>query len=157
MSVLKSVPATPNKKPNKKKSTRKVHSKETKAVAIAMLEANGGNISQTARDMDIPERSINSWANGQKGGSDPEVLALVPEARELIKEGLWTTAWEANQRIRELIKTSQDLKAVTIALGIVIDKATLISGDAKTQILNSFDFQTNVDAERERRRLQAIK
>lgn len=141
----------------KKKAATRSHSKETKAVAIALLDTNKGNISQTARDMNLPEKTVNNWANGLNGANDPEVLALIPQAKELLKDDLWTTAYEANKRLRTLLLGATNLKEVALTLAIVIDKAVLISGETKKEILNSFDFQAQADAEREQRRLQAVK
>ena len=40
------------------------YSDNFKAESLAALEANGGNILRTSREMDIPESTLRSWKNG---------------------------------------------------------------------------------------------
>jgi transposase-like protein len=41
------------------------HSDKTKAEVLALLDANGGNLSQTARDAGLPISTVQSWRDGR--------------------------------------------------------------------------------------------
>lgn len=51
--------------------TRRKYSDREKAEALAMLSANGGNVLKTARELNIPERTLNDWSHLERNAQNP--------------------------------------------------------------------------------------
>jgi len=114
------------------------YTEQFRAEALVTLEANGGNLTQTAEQLNIGVATLSRWVeeNSENGThkSDIAVAAseLVPETRESFISELKTLR---NKVLRHLDGIVEDLKAreAAITLGILIDKTELLEGNATSR------------------------
>jgi hypothetical protein len=52
---------------------RRHYSDEDRAEALAVLDANAGNLKRTARDLGIPRATLQEWAGGRVSAAVPEL------------------------------------------------------------------------------------
>lgn len=130
----------------------KPHNKETKAIALALLEANNGNATHTAREMDLPKRTVQHWALGDEGITQ-EVLDLVPEAKKAIRTELWQTAQKALKRLNETLQNCNDPSKLATTFAILVDKGQLLDGEptARSENGTPLDYQARLDKQRQAR------
>ena len=64
-----------------------------KAEAIKKIQDNNGNISATAREIDVPMQTLSNWQKKEQTGKlkgtnnyDPELIAALEEIKQLKKE-----------------------------------------------------------------------
>ncbi len=101
------------------------YSDERKAEALAALAANAGDLSKTAREMDVPRKTLSNWANGHCG-QPPATLSqekkedLASLFDSFVSRSLGVTTDE------EIRATPLDKRMV--AVGIAVDKAALLRG-----------------------------
>jgi len=109
---------------------RREWSDSEKATALAALDANGGNVSHTARQLGIPRMTLADWAAGR-------VTDDVTELRQEKKESL-ADAFEALARklvagvgvwVDQRLEEGCNPATVGTTLGIVVDKMQLLRGD----------------------------
>jgi transposase-like protein len=111
---------------------------EQRAEALVTLEANGGNILQTATQLGIGEATLHRWisesSNTGDNKSDIAIAAeeIIPATRETFISELKTLR---NKVLRHLDGIVEDLKAreAAITLGILIDKTELLEGNATSR------------------------
>jgi transposase-like protein len=115
---------------------------EFRAQALVTLEANGGNILQTATQLGVGEATIRAWvaenSDIKEDSSDLAVATaeILPDTREEFIDELKTVR---NKVLRQLHDNISDLKAreAAVTLGILIDKTELLEGNAtsRTQVV----------------------
>ncbi len=107
--------------------TRRQYSDSEKATALAALDANGGNVSRTAKQLNIARKTLAGWAESR--GVHPEVADLRHEKRldrsELIDEEI-RAIFEAMKKKRKGAWYSH----LVVGLGVLIDKKQLLEGKA---------------------------
>jgi len=114
------------------------YTEKERAEALVTLEANGGNVLQTASQLGIGEATLHRWiAENSENGDHKSNLAvataeLIPETRESFISELKTLR---NKVLRHLDGIVEDLKAreAAITLGILIDKTELLEGNATSR------------------------
>lgn len=106
---------------------RRRYSDNDKAAALAALDANGGNVNRTAKQLGLAESTLRSWTQGR---GTHEVVA---ELREVKKADLSDRLTDIAHAILDTLpKKLKDASAqqLATALGIVIDKKQLLEGKA---------------------------
>ena len=109
-------------------STKRQHSDKTKATALALLDANGGQLHKTARMLEIPLTTLYQWANGR--GINSEVTLMRTNKKEELASKLDYVAHLAADLAPEKLETAS-YKDTMIGAGIAIDKAALLRGEPK--------------------------
>lgn len=107
-----------------RKRSNRTFTDEDRAAALAALDANGGNVSHTARQLDIPRKTLEGWAKGI-------VTPPPPELRQQKKGDLADSLAELADKLAGGITNKigdASLQAMAVALGIVIDKYLLLKG-----------------------------
>lgn len=119
---------------------RRHYSDEDRASALAVLEANGGNVSQTSRELGIPRGTLRRW---QAGGAPPPA-----QMRQEKKASLLDLLEE---RLRQIlgIPVSEDagLQSLAIFAGVLFDKYLLLQGKATQRVAIGDDYDEKSDAE----------
>jgi len=114
------------------------YTEQQRADALVALEANNGNIKQTAAQLGIGEATLHRWIdeNSDTGAikSDIAIAAaeLVPEVREEFKVRLRNL----RDKIFEHLDQNYDnltARESVVALGILIDKVELLEGNATSR------------------------
>jgi transposase-like protein len=137
-----------------------------KAAALAFYAANGNNLKRTARECNLPTNTLRRWVEAEQegrkaatpatpkkeqprplGGSALRGRASPAELAELAEDARFDLGTALDEKIQMLVGAMTpsliadgDLKAVTIALGTLIDKRVK---------LREVDWQRE-DRERER-------
>ena len=114
------------------------YTEQFRADVLVTLEANGGNIAQTASQFEIGEATLHRWVeeSSETGGhkSDIAIAAteLIPSTREEFVAELREVR---NRTLRHLSNTLEDLKPreAAVTLGILIDKTELLEGNATSR------------------------
>lgn len=132
MAVQKKPEKKPEKKPRKKRTdysrrkpdVKRTYSDTEKANTLIALEANGGCVRETSRQLGIPEQTIKEWRNGR---IHPDIAKISLESRATIADRLEEIAHLLIDDISRPEKIAiTPLKEVSIALGISIDKMRLL-------------------------------
>lgn len=107
---------------------KRTYSDTEKAQALAMMAANGGNLTLTATEMDIPISTIQQWWNGKH--VHQAVIEIKREQRGMLANMLrgFVSRVICNTTDEEIQNTP--LKDRFVALGIAADKSQLLDGDA---------------------------
>jgi transposase-like protein len=114
------------------------YTEQFRAEALVTLEANGGNIKQTAIQLEIGEATLHRWIeeNSRTGDNKSDIAIatteIIPDTRETFIAELKTLR---NKVLRHLDGIVEDLKAreAAITLGILIDKTELLEGNATSR------------------------
>jgi transposase-like protein len=104
---------------------RRQYSDAEKAAALAALDANGGNVARTARDLDIPRKTLAEWAADRHTHS--EVAELRQEKKRDLAQRLEEIAWELAEALPGK-KELASLQHTATAMAIAIDKMQLLRG-----------------------------
>jgi transposase-like protein len=108
---------------------RRKYSDSQKAELLALMDANGGNAEQTARETGVPSATIKRWRSGE--AVVEEVALLRSEKREGLRRELLNLAWKALRQTDKMLEHASAKEAAAIA-GIAIDKMTVLDTvDAK--------------------------
>lgn len=69
------------------KKTRRKYTKEQKEDAVRLVRVSGQSVAQTARDLGIPQNTLNKWVNQAKidAGEGPDGAYTTEEKEELRK------------------------------------------------------------------------
>lgn len=107
-------------------ATRRQFSDKDKAAALAVLDANNGNVFKTAKQLNIGRTTLEGWSKGRGINHD------VPELRQHKKD-------EISQRLVEIVHklidampdkiTDANLQQVSTSIGIAVEKIQLLDGD----------------------------
>lgn len=138
---------------------KKQKTPQEKATILAVLDSNGGNAKHTARELEIPETTVRHYKHGERGANDPEVLALVKEAKEQIREKGWPLAKKVLERLEATLENCTDPVKLGTTFAIIVDKMSLMDGAPTTRIETGSptDYQAKLDAAREERRMKLVK
>ena len=136
----------------------KKRSPEDKATILTVLKANGNNANKTAKELDVPERTVNHYKNGERGAKDPKVLELIPDAQQKCKDMGWTLIHNLMNRLFQITDEATDIQKVTTSIGTMIDKMQLLEGKPSviSETNSATSYQATMDLEREKRRLSKI-
>lgn len=126
-------------------SGRTRYSDEEKATALAALDANGGNVARTARELDIPDSTLRNWANGR--GVNDDIPQLRDQKKGELTEALRELAWMLIGAVPGKIDDA-NLSSVFTGLGITLDKLQLLSGEPTER--SEIKGQVDVNDARER-------
>ena len=107
------------------------YSDNFKAESLAALQANGGNILRTSREMNVPESTLRSWKNGS--GTRAMAADLRDQKRTELADRLTDIAWNIVNSINDGDISKANLVQKSTAFGILLDKMRLLSNEA-TQI-----------------------
>ncbi len=115
---------------------RRQYSDREKAEALALLDANGGNLYRTAQELNIPRTSLQQWAQGQGISADVPLL----RHQKTLEYG--TRFGELMEMILDSV-TPEDLARASlkdkfISAAVAFDKRQLAYGEA-TQIHGQAD------------------
>lgn len=102
---------------------RRNYSDEEKQNALAALDANGGDISLTARQLDIPRKTLGEWAKGHN--IHPDVAEVCQERKVALSDQLEAVAFQLAEAIPGKIGKAS-LQQVAVALGITVEKMLLL-------------------------------
>lgn len=92
--------------------SKKRYSEDEKLHALAVLAANSGNLSKTARETGIPRLTIREW-RGSQLSTHPEIDTLKTEIQSERKALMKEVLHSGLQRALELLPTEKDLFKVT--------------------------------------------
>lgn len=137
---------------HKRNGHKRDYSSDDKAVALALLVANGGNVLRTAKELNMPEPTLRDWATGQvndvvRGKQDEKRRALgdlFEQCSRLYLDRAMTDA---------AIEDTKGKDAV-IAAATAFDKQQLARGEA-TNITKDVSERTHED--RANRILELVK
>ena len=107
--------------------SRRQYTDRQKAEALAALDANGGNLTRTSREIGVPLSTIRNWRDGM--GTNGDVAELRSQKRGELADELTEIAWllagdlqdESKRRRASLVQTAT-------SMAIVIDKTQLLRG-----------------------------
>lgn len=98
------------------------YSTAQKLAALAVLAANAGNISKTARETGIDRVTLRKWRASELNAS-PEIIALKNAFADAYREKLARAREASLDRMLELIPHETDLHKVTGAVKILSELA----------------------------------
>jgi transposase len=98
------------------------YSDDYRATALAALDANGGNVARTARQLAIPRKSLEGWARGPVAA---EVASFRHQKKEALADALEAVARRLLDALLGKVKEASLLQ-LAIALGICVDKMLLL-------------------------------
>jgi transposase-like protein len=105
--------------------TRKRYTDNERAAALTALAANGGKVERTARELDIPRKTLAQWARGQR---HPEAAQMSHEKKALLADIFEEMAYRALGHLTPAkLKKCDAIKLVKIA-AIATDKMLLLRG-----------------------------
>jgi hypothetical protein len=96
-----------------------------KADALALLQANRGNVKQTARELRIPRRTLGDWSHGK--GVDEEVRRMTERSKKRLAANFMQEAREAVQAAAEK-RPKASYRDLMIGAAVAVDKAQLLDG-----------------------------
>lgn len=131
---------TSSKKPAKRR--KRQYSDEEKAAVLANLDANGGNVAQTARAADVPRQTLESWKEGV--GINADVLNIQHVKKDELRDLHKLIAVKALGLLQTKLTDCSAAQLSTIA-AISTEKMLLLDGQP-TAITET---QTLTTAERE--------
>lgn len=105
---------------------KRKYSDREKAMFLLALEANAGNLSMTSRETSVPIKTLADWRD-EVSGINPDVATIRNENRGDLILFLKELAWKLAEAIPGKIGEAT-LSQTSTSLGIVIDKAQLLSG-----------------------------
>lgn len=109
---------------------RQQHSDQFKAEALAALDANGGNVSKTARELGIGRSTLKTWRDGM--GVHPEVAEIRQHKKQHLADRLEAIAHRA---LDGLLDRPDDyyggFRERMTGVAIAIDKVRLLRGQGE--------------------------
>lgn len=130
---------------------KRQYSDNDKAIALAALDANEGNVLRTAKQLGIPHKTLDEWAKGRN--QVPQVADLHKEKRKDLGDRLEDLAHSLVDILPDKIPEAS-LRDLAGALIVAVDKMQLLKG-APTAI--SKDVSDISNRERANRILELIK
>jgi hypothetical protein len=121
---------------------RKEYTDVEKAMFLLALEANGGNLSATHRETGVPISTLSRWNQGEAINGD--VPKIGNEKRGDLVKFLRELAWQLAEAIPGKIEDAT-LAQTSTSMGIVIDKAQLLSGQPTDIIAIRESIQGAID------------
>lgn len=102
--------------------TRRRYPDEFRASALATLDANGGNLDRTARQLNVPRKTLAGWAGGQNN----PVVAELRHQKKADLVGDLTQFVSALCGVRPDQVKDLNFKDAAVAMGIAVDKLLLL-------------------------------
>ena len=114
------------------------YTEQQRADALIALEANRGNIKQTANQLGIGEATLHRWIdeNSENGDIKSEIALAATELIPSTREGFITRLTNLRDKHLEHLENNYtDLTAreTVVSLGILIDKVELLEGNATSR------------------------
>lgn len=106
--------------------TRRRYTDQEKSDALAALAANGGNVQQTANQLNIPYSTLEHWANGER--IHPAVVQMGEEKKLPLADRLHDLAHTVTDKLPAKIGKASFQQAC-VGLGIIIDKMHRLRGE----------------------------
>lgn len=110
------------------------YSDDERAEALVALSANGGNVEGTARQLGIPERTLEHWAKGQR---HPEARQMANKKKKPLADCLEALARKLVQAMPDKAKDAS-LQQIAVSLGIAVDKMLLLRGEPTVNVSQEF-------------------
>lgn len=104
---------------------RRHYSDETRAAALAVLKANGGNVARTARETDVPEATLREWRQAPDRAAPTEVRAQ----KEADLADLYEAEIRAVFEAAGMKRGDASWSALMVGLGILTEKHQLVRGE----------------------------
>jgi hypothetical protein len=101
------------------------YSDEEKAEALAALDANSGNVAKTARDLEIPRKTLAEWADERH--THTVVANIRHQKKGDLAQRLEEIAWELAEALPGKVDLAS-LQHTATAMAIAIDKMQLLRG-----------------------------
>lgn len=98
---------------------------EDKAAALAMLDANDGNVKGTADSLGIPESTLRSWKNDR--GTPRNIAELRDKNRGELSDRIFNLTHLVLDNLPEKLDEAS-AKDLFVSLGILVDKLQLLKG-----------------------------
>ena len=100
------------------------YSDADRAAALAALDANGGNLAGTARQLGMPRKTLAEWAAGR---TPPGMADLRQQKRGDLATELEGIAYKLVEAMPGKIEGA-NLQQLATSLGIAVDKVQLLKG-----------------------------
>ncbi len=104
------------------KAGRRWRTDTERAEILAALDANGGNVARTARELNVPRGTLACWKLGHRW---PEALQLRQEKAGRLAVALDEIAWQLAALIPTKIEAAP-LNHLATAFGIMVDKIQVL-------------------------------
>lgn len=130
------------KKPAKKATKRRPkrqYADEQKAAVLANLDANNGNVAKTAREADVPRKTLEAWKEGI--GINEEVANISHVKKEELKDLHKLIAVKSLGLLQNKLADCSAAQLSTIA-AISTDKMLVLDGEPN-QITKDATVRTN--------------
>lgn len=114
-----------------KQRARRIYSDNDKAAAMVAVEANGGNVALTARQLQIPRVTLLAWMKPE-GVSD-----TVSDIRHTKKDELSARLLDLINQMVDVIPDKikdADIRSLITGIGVFTDKYQLLTGGATENI-----------------------
>jgi hypothetical protein len=125
---------------------KRQYSDNDKAVALATLDANGGDVRKTAKTLKMPESTLSDWSKNR--GVNKEVTEIRDVKKKELSEKLADVAWALTENLQTRADSELSIlvpmKDIATSLGIVVDKMQLLKGEP-TGITKDATPRTNED------------
>jgi len=124
------------------------YTEDDKATALAALQANGGNLKRTSRELGVPRATLTSWRDGT--GINAKVSEKCHQKKEELA-GLFEQACRVYLLHAVTPATVKKMrgKDAVMAAAIAADKKQLLDG--KPTAINKKDYSDLSDAELDKR------
>jgi hypothetical protein len=110
------------------KRSKRSYTEAEKAIALASLDANGGNVNRTSIAIDVPYATLAGWEADRRAGKLPgSIIQGVKEKRGDLALKLESIAHSIVEHMPGKIAKAS-LSQSAVALGIVIDKVRILRG-----------------------------
>jgi transposase-like protein len=99
-----------------------------RAMVLAALAANGGNVKRTARQAGVPRKTLEGWAKGRR------LAGVRGEVRHQGRADLADRFEDLAHRLLDAISArlaEASFRELVVALGIVVDKMVLLRGGGR--------------------------
>jgi transposase-like protein len=106
------------------------YSDDERSSAIAALSANAGNIERTAAQLSIPESTLRAWATGTRH-PEASTSQMCAQKKADLSDRLEALAYQlVDDMVTPARRKAASLSQLAVALGVAIDKARLLRGEA---------------------------
>lgn len=102
-----------------------------KAETLAILTANGGNVSATSKQTGIPRATITNWRDGD--GVNGDVSEIRQEKEETLIDRFSREIWDI-LKLMDGKRKEATYRELATAFGIFVDKRELLLGNATSRV-----------------------
>jgi transposase-like protein len=105
---------------------RRHYSDEERAACLAALDANGGNLGRTARQVGVPESTLKGWRDAPDAAAPAEVRARKKEElADLLEAFVRSSVGQLDAKL-----AAADFRDASTGIAILIDKMRLLRGES---------------------------